>query len=132
MCYSWFLFFYIIIFFLWVIRTQLTCNFNRRTAEPLGDYTHPGYYESTSRWQTAATMCTLNRHYPVIPSVTFIHWALWSSLSKSGSLYPAYAPVRLIGLTVKHAFRYYAIYFSFMRRLVSDQFLAVPLLLELI
>jgi len=65
-------------------------------------------------------------------SVTFIHWALRISLSKSGSLYPAYAPVRLVGLAVKHAFRYYAIYFSFTRRLVSDQFPAVPLLLELL
>ena len=51
--------------------TQLTYHFNRRTVEPFPACTPGGCDESTSRWQTAATIWTLVRDYPVIPSVAY-------------------------------------------------------------
>ena len=51
--------------------TQLTYHFNRRTVEPFPADTPGGCDESTSRWQTALTIWTLSRYYPVIPSVAY-------------------------------------------------------------
>ena len=81
--------------------TQLTYRFNGRTAQPLGRTTAPGCDEPTSRCQTSASMWTLGGDQPVIPRVTFIRWATALPLRTAGSLSPAFAPARLVGLAVK-------------------------------
>ena len=84
--------------------TQLACRFNGRTAQPLGPTTAPGCDEPTSRCQTSPSMWTLGGDKPVIPMVTFIRWAMALPCRTTGSLYPAFAPARLVGLTVKLPF----------------------------
>jgi hypothetical protein len=81
--------------------TQLAYHFNRRTAEPLGPSPAPGCDEPTSRCQTAPSLWTLGRDQPVIPSVPFVLWAMAIPRSTTGSLEPAFASARLVGLTVK-------------------------------
>ncbi len=46
-------------------------------------------------------MWTLRGDQPVIPGVPFIRLAMARPLGTTGSLNPAFAPVRLVGLTVK-------------------------------
>ena len=81
--------------------TQLACRFNGRTAQPLERTTAPGCDEPTSRCQTSPSMWTLGGDKPVIPMVTFIRWAMALPFGTTGSLYPAFAPARLVGLAVK-------------------------------
>ena len=81
--------------------TQLTYRFHGRTAQPLGRTTAPGCDEPTSRCQTSPSMWTLGGDQPVIPRVTFIRWATALPLGTVGSLRPAFAPARLVGLAVK-------------------------------
>jgi hypothetical protein len=81
--------------------TQLTYRFHGRTAQPLGRATAPGCDEPTSRCQTFPSMWTLGEDQPVIPRVTFIRWATALPLGTVGSLRPAFAPARLVGLAVK-------------------------------
>lgn len=81
--------------------TQLTYRFHGRTAQPLGRTTAPGCDEPTSRCQTFPSMWTLGEDQPVIPRVTFIRWATALPLGTVGSLRPAFAPARLVGLAVK-------------------------------
>ena len=66
-------------------------------------------YLFTSRCQTAETMCTLVRDQPVIPSVTFINWSPSIPYYSEGSLCPTYVSVRLLSLSVKHAYRHWAL-----------------------
>jgi hypothetical protein len=51
--------------------------------------------------QTAPSLWTLGRDQPVIPSVPFVLWAMAIPRSTTGSLEPAFASARLVGLTVK-------------------------------
>ena len=81
--------------------TQLTYRFHGRTAQPLGRTTAPGCDEPTSRCQTFPSMWTLGEDQPVIPRVTFIRWATALPRGTVGSLRPAFAPARLVGLAVK-------------------------------
>ena len=81
--------------------TQLTYRFHGRTAQPLGRTTAPGCDEPTSRCQTSPSMWTLGGDQPVIPRVTFIRWATALPLGTVGSLRPAFASARLVGLAVK-------------------------------
>ena len=81
--------------------TQLTYRFHGRTAQPLARTTAPGCDEPTSRCQTFPSMWTLGEDQPVIPRVTFIRWATTFPHRIVGSLRPAFAPVWLVGLTVK-------------------------------
>ena len=81
--------------------TQLAYRFHGRTAQPLGRTTAPGCDEPTSRCQTSPSMWTLGGDQPVIPRVTFIRWATALPRGTVGSLRPAFAPVRLVGLSVK-------------------------------
>ena len=81
--------------------TQLTYRFHGRTAQPLGRTTAPGCDEPTSRCQTFPSMWTLGEDQPVIPRVTFIRWATALPLGTVGSLRPAFAPARVVGLAVK-------------------------------
>ena len=81
--------------------TQLASRFHGRTAQPLGRTTAPGCEKSTSRCQTFPSMWTLGEDQPVIPRVTFIRWATALPRGTVGSLRPAFAPVRLVGLSVK-------------------------------
>ncbi len=81
--------------------TQLTYRFHGRTAQPLGRTTAPGCDEPTSRCQTFPSMWTLGEDKPVIPRVTFIRWATALPHGTVGSLRPAFAPARLVGLAVK-------------------------------
>ena len=81
--------------------TQLTYRFHGRTAQPLGPTPAPGCDEPTSRCQTSPSMWTLGGDQPVIPRVTFIRWATALPLGTVGSLRPAFAPARLVGLAVK-------------------------------
>jgi hypothetical protein len=81
--------------------TQLTYRFHGRTAQPLGRTTAPGCDEPTSRCQTFPSMWTLGEDQPVIPRVTFIRLATALPLGTVGSLRPAFAPARLVGLAVK-------------------------------
>ena len=53
-------------------------------------------------------MCTLTSYQPVIPSVTFIDWSPSIPYYSEGSLCPTYVSVRLLGLSVRQAFRHYA------------------------
>ena len=55
-----------------------------------------------SRCQTVWTMWTLANDKPVIPSVTFISWAMIIPLWITGSLYPTCVSDRPISLSVKH------------------------------
>ena len=86
--------------------TQLTYRFNGRTAQPLGRTTAPGCDEPTSRCQTFPSMWTLGEDQPVIPRVTFIRWATALPRGTVGSLRPAFAPARLVGLAVKLSFAF--------------------------
>ena len=81
--------------------TQLACRFNRRTAGPLGPSPAPGCDEPTSRCQTSPSMWTLGGDQPVIPGVPFILWAMALPRRTTGSLWPTFVSVRLVGLTVK-------------------------------
>ena len=81
--------------------TQLTYHFNGRTAQPLERTTAPGCDEPTSRCQTFPSMWTLGEDQPVIPRVTFIRWATALPLGTVGSLRPAFALARLVGLAIK-------------------------------
>ena len=81
--------------------TQLTYRFHGRTAQPLGRTTAPGCDEPTSRCQTFPSMWTLGEDQPVIPRVTFIRLATALPHGTVGSLRPAFAPARLVGLAVK-------------------------------
>jgi hypothetical protein len=81
--------------------TQLTYRFHGRTAQPLAHTTAPGCDEPTSRCQTFPSMWTLGEDQPVIPRVTFIRWATALPRGTVGSLRPAFAPARLVGLAVK-------------------------------
>ena len=89
--------------------TQLTYRFHGRTAQPLGRTTAPGCDEPTSRCQTSPSIWTLGGDQPVIPRVTFIRWATALPRGTVGSLRPAFAPARLVGLAVKlpYAFTLY-------------------------
>ena len=51
-------------------------------------------------------MWTIGRYKPVIPGVTFIRCALTLPRVMSGSLAPAFAPARLVGLAVKLAYAF--------------------------
>ena len=97
--------------------TQLTYHFNGRTAQPLGRTTAPGYDKPTSRCQTFPSMWTLGEDQPVIPRVTFIRWATALPRGTVGSLRPAFAPARLVGLAVKlpYAFTLYGWFPSSLR-----------------
>ena len=86
--------------------TQLTYHFNGRTAQPLERTAAPGCDEPTSRCQTFPSMWTLGEDKPVIPRVTFIRWATALPLGTVGSLRPAFAPARLVGLAVKLPFAF--------------------------
>ena len=86
--------------------TQLACRFNGRTAQPLERTTAPGCDEPTSRCQTSPSMWTLGGDKPVIPMVTFIRWAMALPFGTTGSLSPAFAPARLVGLAVKLPFAF--------------------------
>ena len=86
--------------------TQLTYRFNGRTAQPLERTTAPGGEEPTSRCQTFPSMWTLGEDQPVIPRVTFIRWATALPHGTVGSLRPAFAPARLVGLAVKLPFAF--------------------------
>ena len=86
--------------------TQLTYHFHGRTAQPLGPTTAPGCDEPTSRCQTFSSMWTLGEDQPVIPRVTFIRWATALPHGTVGSLRPAFAPARLVGLAVKPPFAF--------------------------
>ena len=55
-----------------------------------------------SRCQTVWTMWTLANDKPVIPSVTFISWAMIIPFWIIGSLYPTCVTDRFINLSVKH------------------------------
>ena len=81
--------------------TQLTYRFHGRTAQPLERTAAPGSDEPTSRCQTFPAMWTLGEDQPVIPRVTFIRWATALPRGTVGSLRPAFAPARLVGLAVK-------------------------------
>ena len=81
--------------------TQLTYRFHGRTAQPLEPASAPGCDEPTSRCQTTPSMWTLGSDQPVIPRVTFIRWATAFPRSTVGSLRPAFAPARRVGLAVK-------------------------------
>ncbi len=81
--------------------TQLTYRFNGRTAQPLERTTAPGCDEPTSRCQTSPSMWTLGGDQPVIPGVPFILWAMALPRRTTGSLWPTFVSVRLVGLTVK-------------------------------
>ena len=61
----------------------------------------PGCDEPTSRCQTSPSMWTLGGDKPVIPGVPFIRWAMALPFSATGSLWPAFAPARPVGLAVK-------------------------------
>ena len=77
-------------------------------------------------------MCTLTSYQPVIPSVTFIKFTPAIPYYSEGSLCPTYVSVRLLGLTVKHAFRHYANYDTFLTgRLISFQFSSYALIKRL-
>ncbi len=86
--------------------TQLTYHFNGRTAQPLERTAAPGCDKPTSRCQTFPSMWTLGEDQPVIPRVTFIRWATALPHGTVGSLRPAFAPARLVGLTVKLSFAF--------------------------
>ena len=86
--------------------TQLTYRFHGRTAQPLGRATAPGCDEPTSRCQTFPSIWTLGENQPVIPRVTFIRWATALPRGTVGSLRPAFAPARLVGLAVKLPFAF--------------------------
>ena len=43
---------------------------------------------------------------PVIPGVPFIRWAMALPLGTTGSLRPAFAPARLVGLAVKLSYAF--------------------------
>jgi hypothetical protein len=86
--------------------TQLTYRFHGRTAQPLGRTTAPGCDEPTSRCQTFPSMWTLGEDQPVIPRVTFIRLATALPHGTVGSLRPAFAPARLVGLAVKLPFAF--------------------------
>ena len=86
--------------------TQLMCHFNGRTAQPLERTTAPGCDKPTSRCQTFPSMWTLGEDQPVIPRVTFIRWATALPRGTVGSLRPAFAPARLVGLAVKLSFAF--------------------------
>ncbi len=58
--------------------------------------------EPTSRCQTFPSMWSLGKDKPVIPGVAFIRWATAFPRRTAGSLSPAFAPARLVGLTVNH------------------------------
>ena len=81
--------------------TQLTYRFHGRTAQPLEPASAPGCDEPTSRCQTFPSMWTLGEDQPVIPRVTFIRLATALPHGTVGSLRPAFAPARLVGLAVK-------------------------------
>ena len=90
--------------------TQLAYHFNGRTAQPLWRTTATGCDKPTSRCQTFPSMWTLGEDQPVIPKVTFIRWATALPHGTVGSLRPAFAPARLVGLAVKlpYAFTLYS------------------------
>ena len=90
--------------------TQLMCRFNGRTAQPLRRASATGCDKPTSRCQTCTSMWTLGADQPVIPSVTFICWAMTLPLDIIGSLRPTFVSARLIGLAVKlsYAFTLYS------------------------
>lgn len=54
-------------------------------------------------------MCTLVGYQPVIPSVTFINWSPSIPFYSEGSLCPTYVSVRLLGLSVKYAYRHWTL-----------------------
>jgi len=86
--------------------TQLTYHFNRRTAGPLGPCTAPGCDEPTSRCQTESSIWTLGLDQPVIPGVPIIRWAMAIPYSTTGSLRPAFASARPVGLAVKLSYAF--------------------------
>ena len=86
--------------------TQLMYHFNGRTAQPLERTAAPGCDKPTSRCQTFPSIWTLGEDQPVIPRVTFIRWATALPHGTVGSLRPAFAPARLVGLTVKLSFAF--------------------------
>ena len=93
--------------------TQLALGFKGWTILPLRPSPASGCLEPTSRCQTSSSMRSLEGHQPVIPKVTFIRWATALPHKTVGSLKPAFAPARRVGLAVKPL-----IYFC-ARRLIS-------------
>ena len=72
-----------------------------------------------SRCQTVWTMWTLANDKPVIPSVTFISWAMIIPFWIIGSLYPTCVTDRSINLSVKHTLSLHFDRYNYL--LVSDQ-----------
>lgn len=72
-----------------------------------------------SRCQTVWTMWTLANDKPVIPSVTFISWAMIIPFWIIGSLYPTCVTDRSINLSVKHTLSLHFVRYNYL--LVSDQ-----------
>lgn len=73
-----------------------------------------------SRCQTVWTMWTLANDKPVIPSVTFISWAMIIPFWIIGSLYPTCVTDRSINLSVKHIWLLHFV--GIILPLVSDQY----------
>ena len=78
-------------------------HFNRRTAEPLGPSSAPGYEKPTSRCQTIPSIRALGNYQPVIPGVPLIRCAKALPQRTSGSLKSTFVSARHVSLAVKQA-----------------------------
>jgi len=76
-------------------------HFHRRTAEPLGPASAPGYDKSTSRCQTLPSIRALGEYQPVIPGVPLIRCAKTRPHGISGSLKPTFVSARPVCLAVR-------------------------------
>ena len=81
---------------------------------------HKKYFLFLSRCQTVWTMWTLANDKPVIPSVTFISWAMIIPFCITGSLCHTCVTDRPISLSVKHILPLHFIRNNY--PLVSDQY----------
>ena len=80
---------------------QLTYRFNGWTIQPLEHTTTLSGEKLTLRCQTFPSMWAFGENQPIIPRVTFIHWATTLPLGTIGSLRPTFFPTRRVGLVVK-------------------------------
>ncbi len=81
-------------------------HFHRRTAEPLGPSSAPGYDKSTSRCQTIPSIRALGNYQPVIPGVPLIRCAKARPHGTSGSLKSTFVSARLVCLAVRQAYTF--------------------------
>src|SRR5699024_11594120 len=62
--------------------------------------------DPTSRCQAPPSMWPLGRNQPLTPGLPFIRRAMALPYRTTGSLRPAFAPARPVGLTVKHPYAF--------------------------